>query len=266
MSERNVYIAFGFHINLYHSYRVDSNDEAGFGKDIRIIRKIIEVFDQYNKRGIPARAVWDSENLFSLQEILPKYAPDIVENLQRRVKEGDEVILMSYNNGLLSAMQEKEFFDSVSRSISNQEKSGIQDIFTDFSPIVRPQEMMLTAGNLSLYQKLKIQAISLYYSSITFDSFRVFSRPLSCKEAFNPLVYKNSQSGESMTVIPTYNIGDLVENVSLAHWVRKIHRKQRKGEIDSDVLLFINFDADDEYWYGYDFSFPPLFTSQYRGD
>ena len=30
-----VYVALGFHTNLYHSYRGDTPDEAGFGKDIR---------------------------------------------------------------------------------------------------------------------------------------------------------------------------------------------------------------------------------------
>ena len=36
-----VHIAFGFHVNLYHSFRGDTNDENGFGQDIRVIRHII---------------------------------------------------------------------------------------------------------------------------------------------------------------------------------------------------------------------------------
>ena len=31
-------LAFRFHANFYHSYRGDTPDELGFGKDIRIIR------------------------------------------------------------------------------------------------------------------------------------------------------------------------------------------------------------------------------------
>lgn len=36
-----VHIAFGFHVNLYHSLRGDTNDENGFGQDIRAIRHIL---------------------------------------------------------------------------------------------------------------------------------------------------------------------------------------------------------------------------------
>lgn len=246
-----VYLAFGFHGNLYHSFRIDTNDEAGFGRDIRVMRHIIQTFDEFNKKGIPAKAIWDIENLFSLQETLPKHAPDIIQSIQRRVKEnGDEVILMSYNNGLVSALTKKEFKDVIQRAIRNPQKSGVEDLFGSWSPIVRPQEMMSTPGNFALYKELGIDTISLYYSAIPFDSFRVFSRPLSKKEAHNPLIYFNPETKEEIQLIPTYNIGDLVENVSLRNWVQSLHKEQLKGTIDQDVILFINFDADDNYWTG----------------
>jgi len=41
-----VYVALGFHINFYHSWRGDTPDEAGFGTDIRVIRKVIEMLDR----------------------------------------------------------------------------------------------------------------------------------------------------------------------------------------------------------------------------
>ena len=74
-SSHHVYVAFGFHGNLYHSFRNDTNDESGFGRDIRVIRGIIKTMDRWNRRGVPVKAVWDFDNLFSLQEILPQYAP-----------------------------------------------------------------------------------------------------------------------------------------------------------------------------------------------
>lgn len=95
-SKHKNYVSLGFHANFYHSYRIDTNDEAGFGRDIRIVRKIIEVLDEKNRKGTPVKGVWDFENLFTLEEILPQYEPDIIQNLKRRVKEsGDEIILMS---------------------------------------------------------------------------------------------------------------------------------------------------------------------------
>ncbi len=253
-TKHKVYVSLGFHANLYHSYRIDTNDEAGFGKDIRIIRRIIEVLDEYNGKGIPVKGVWDIENLFSLQEQLPRYAPDIIENLQRRVRErGDEIILMSYNNALASALNEEEFKISIQRAISNKQRSGVQDIFQKWSPIVRPQEMMVTPGNYRLYRDLGIEALVLYYSAITFDAFRVFVPELSLEEAHNPLLYKNAETGEEIIIIPAYNHGDLAENVSLRRWVRQLHREQLRGNINRDVLICINADADDSYWYGYTF-------------
>jgi hypothetical protein len=91
MKENKIHVGFGFHVNCYHSYRGDTNDSLGFGSDIRIIRQIIEVLDKCNADGIPDKGTWDSENFFSLEQILPEYAPDIIEGMKRRVKEpGDE--------------------------------------------------------------------------------------------------------------------------------------------------------------------------------
>ena len=151
--DHKVYVAFGFHVNLYHSFRNDTNDEYGFGKDIRVIRHIISTLDRYNKQGVPVRGVWDFDNLFSLQERLPRYAPDIIEGIQRRVAgQGDEVILMSYNNGLVSAMTHRELIDAMQWAVSNPWGSGVKDLFARYSPIVRPQEMMTTPGNFSIYK------------------------------------------------------------------------------------------------------------------
>ena len=138
-----VHIAFGFHVNLYHSFRGDTNDENGFGQDIRVIRHIIKKLANFNHRGIPVHAIWDFDNLFSLQEILPVHAPDIISDIQRRVRENmDEVILMSYNNGLMPAMNHEEFVVSMQRAVTNSQGSGVRDLFGQVPSVVRPQEMM----------------------------------------------------------------------------------------------------------------------------
>jgi hypothetical protein len=247
-----VYVALGFHTNLYHSYRGDTADDAGFGKDIKAIRKIIATMNEHNKNGSAVRAVWDFDNLFTLEEILPNNAPDIIEDVKHRVEgQKDEIILMSYDNGLSAAMTEEELTESITRAISNPNGSGVKDIFGAFSPIVRPQEGMTSTGSYGVYKKLGVEAVALYYSAIPFDNVRVFLPPLPVEEALNPLTYKNKKTGDEMTIIPTYNVGDLIENVSLTKWARDIHRKQLEGTVKGDVLLFINFDADDSYWSGY---------------
>src|SRR5512136_1490317 len=105
----DIHLAFRFHGNFYHSYRGDTPDELGFGKDIRVIRHLIATLDDLNGRGIPVRGTWDFENCFSLQSIMPAHCPDLIAALQRRVREGDEMELMAYNNGLIDAHSAREF-------------------------------------------------------------------------------------------------------------------------------------------------------------
>jgi len=54
-----VYVILGFHTNMYHSWRGDTNDEAGFGQDIRIVREIIRMLDEANAQGLDARGYWE---------------------------------------------------------------------------------------------------------------------------------------------------------------------------------------------------------------
>ncbi len=99
-----VHLAFRFHVNFVHSYRGDTPDERGFGKDIRVIRGIVRALDEANARGIPVRGTWDIENHYSLATVMPRHCPDLIEAIRRRVREnGDEVEVMSWNNGLVSA-------------------------------------------------------------------------------------------------------------------------------------------------------------------
>lgn len=247
MSEYKIHIAYGFHVNCYHSYRGDTNDNLGFGSDIRIIRKILDVLTDFNERGIPVKGTWDTENFFSLQKILPEYAPDIIEKMKERVeKYGDENIIMGYNNGALSAMTEDEFEASIERSVTNADGSGLTDIFGECEKIVRPQEVMFTPSQVRLYNRLGVKALCLYYSCVPFDAFRTIIPQLPDEMGFNPLTY--TYKGESMTVIPTYSNSDVCDAGCLRAWVKDLRSKQESGEIKSDLFLFINMDADAIFW------------------
>lgn len=108
--ESFIFFAPRFHVNLYHSYRGDTPDERGFGKDIRIIRGILDDLDRLAGDGIVVLCAWDFDNAFSLEQMLPRYAADILSRIQGRVAAGiDEIHLMSWNNGLLSAHTPEEF-------------------------------------------------------------------------------------------------------------------------------------------------------------
>lgn len=247
MSEFKIHIAYGFHVNCYHSYRGDSNDNLGFGSDIRIINKILDTLTQFNQSGINVKGTWDTENFFSLEKILPEYAPEIIEKMKERVKKyGDENIIMGYNNGALSAMNEDEFRASVELAVSNENGSGLKDIFGECEMLVRPQEVMFTPSQVSLYNKLGIKALCLYYSCVPFDAFRTIVPKLPDEYAFNPLTY--TYKGESMTILPTYSNSDICDAGCLRAWVKELHGKQESGEINSDLLIFINMDADSIFW------------------
>jgi len=252
---KKVHIGFGFHVNLYHSFREDTNDQKGFASDIKVIRHIIAVLDKYNALGVPVKAVWDFENAFSLEETLPAYAPDIIENVKRRVHENsDEPILMGYNNGALGAMTKDELEASVKWAITNDKSSGILDVFGKYEPVLRPQEIMFTPSQTRSYTELGIKALCFYYSAVPFDGFRTLIPLLPEKYAFNPLNYFYGEN--RIIVMPTYNNGDLVDFGSLKSLAKKLHNKQKRGEIDTDVFIFINMDADSMFWYGLGFPFP----------
>lgn len=245
--ELHVHVGFGFHVNCYHSYRGDTNDALGFGGDIRIMRKTLDVLDDQNARGIPVKGTWDFENAYSLERILPTYAPDIIERVRKRQAEkGDENILMGYNNGAMSAMTEDEFMASVNWAVTNPYGSGLRDLFGGCEMIIRPQEVMFTPSQVSLYNRAGVKAICLYYSCISFDAFRTLIPPLSDELAFNPLRY--IYKGEGLTVIPTYSPNDIMDAGSLRALVYELHDKQVQGEIKNDVFIFINTDADSFLW------------------
>ena len=243
MDGLHVHVGFGFHVNCYHSYRGDTPDALGFGGDLRIIRHILDVLDDRNRRGIPVRGTWDFENAYSLEQILPQYAPDIIQRVRER---GDENILMGYNNGAMSAMTADEFETSVRWAITNPYGSGLEDIFGSCEKIIRPQEVMFTPCQAGAYRRLGIRAVCLYYSCISFDAFRTLIPPLPDEQAFNPLRY--TWEGESITVLPTYSPNDIMDAGSLRALVVDLHEKQRRGEIKRDVFLFLNTDADSFLW------------------
>ncbi|MCS6992451.1 MAG: hypothetical protein N2117_01630 [Anaerolineales bacterium] len=253
-TDAHIYLAFRFHGNFYHSYRGDTPDELGFGKDIRILRHILQTLDDLNACGIPVCGTWDFENLFSLQEIIPAHSPDLLAALQRRAQQGhDEFHLMSYNNGLVSAHDAREFEAAIRRGISNPQGSGLRDLFGDaFYPMVRPQEMMFTPVHLQLYPACGIHAISLFYSALPFNGFSNFLPLLSAHQRYNPLTLTYPGLAHTMTLMPCYNTGDLADHLTLRRWVKQMRRAQLQMEQPHDLLLLIDMDADDEFWAGFD--------------
>ena len=244
-----VYVALGFHTNFSHSWRGDTPDEAGFGTDIRIVREILRMLDEANLRGQQARGYWESDNHFTLEQILPQHAPDIIEGIRRRVNAGlDEVLVAPYNNGLFGAMTEEEMRAALRWAVHNPWGSGVEDLFGRYVPIVRPQEYMFTTGAIPILSSEGMQGIILAYSSYPFTAFSNFVTPLPPERRYNPLWLRTEPDGPRTILLPAVSLGDVINFVSLEEWLLSLRRLQTSGAVQHDLLLNINFDADAETW------------------
>ncbi|KAI9008612.1 hypothetical protein DFJ74DRAFT_759204 [Hyaloraphidium curvatum] len=257
----HVYLALRFHVNFYHSYRGDSLDDKGIGKDIRIIRKILDTLDKLEAEGFPVRCAWDIENYYSLELYMPKHAPDIIERIRARVAAGkDEVEPMSYNNGLATAHDLEELKAAIGAAISNPAKSGLKDVFGTMAPILRPQECCWNSSQIVPLTELGIEAVSLYYSAIPFNGFGSFVPPLPLEQRYNPIRVVDPDTGKAMRLLPCYNPGDVVEhNASLRGWLKSVRKEQMRSKAPKDLLLLLDMDADDDFWEGYHESMLPAF-------
>ena len=251
--EPEIHLAFRFHVNLYHSYRGDSLDEKGIGKDIRIIRGILDSLDRLQAEGIPVRGTWDLENYYSLELYLPRHAPDIIGRIRNRVAAGlDEVEVMSWNNGLLTAHSARELSLALDWAIRNPWGSGVEQVFGSWAPIARPQECMFSASQIPVYLAAGIQAVSLYYSAAPFNGFSSFVPELEPRLRYNPLELTDEVSGQSIRVLPAVNHADIVERVfSLRSWLKAMRREQLALKDPVDFMLLLDLDADDGFWEGY---------------
>jgi hypothetical protein len=184
---------------------------------------------------------------------MPQHCPDLIAALQRRAREGDEMQLMAYNNGLINGHTAREFEEVIRRGITNAHGSGLRDLFGDaFHPMVRPQEMMWTPIHLTMYRACGIDSISLYYSALPFNGFSNFIPPLTFALRYNPSTLTYPGITETMTLLPCYNTGDLADHLTLRRWVRQIRKEQLAQPDPVDALLLIDMDADDEFWVGFD--------------
>ncbi|MBR3620274.1 MAG: hypothetical protein IKN56_02110, partial [Clostridia bacterium] len=97
-----------------------------------------------------------------------------------------------------------------------------------------------------VYKKCGVRALCLYYSCVPFDAFRTIIPLLDDEKAFNPLTY--SYKDDEILIIPTYSNADICDAGCLRKWVKDLRKKQESGEIDRDLFLFINMDADAIFW------------------
>ncbi|UCD83919.1 MAG: hypothetical protein JSU92_11620 [Deltaproteobacteria bacterium] len=248
---RRVYLALSHHVSLYHSYRGDTNDNDGFGLDITVIRNTLDFLDEYPQ----VHADWDCDNIFTtgdspdlpnyepttIEDILPTYAPDIIERIGERVRSGkDGLRLMSWNNGMTGAETREEFVASILRAMDSY-----QYIFGTFDPGINPQEDMLSPDQIGLLRDLGIDWITLFYSASPFTAFRR-DVELNIDQQYNPLTFRGPEDDAGIILVPAYHHADIIDHGGLKAWVEFIY-----SHASMDTLLLIHFDADAESWLGF---------------
>jgi hypothetical protein len=232
-----VHVALSFHANLYHSYRGDTNDDDGYGQDIRVIRRILDWLDSYPE----VHGDWDIENAFSLDGVLPEDAPDIIERIDARVASGrDGLRLMSWNNGAVAAENREEFEASIRWA-----QDSYLETFGEYDPGVQPQECMFTPEHVGWYGELGVEWITLFNSMTPFTALPG-DLTLAGSALYNPLTLRHGVDDE-LVLVPAYHHGDVLDHGGLAAWVTQIH-----GQHEGDTLLLIHMDADAVVWENFD--------------
>ena len=251
-SDVSIYVAFRFHVNFYHSYRDDSTGLNGIGQDMRIIKYILDILDKHNAEGTEIKGTWDIENYYSLEQLMKEHCPELVERIKERSDKGlDEIEIMSYNNGLVSAHTEEEFYSMMEHTYSNDQGSGLKDIFGKYAPIVRSQECMMTPGLVNLYKKMGVEAITMFYSCIPFNGFSNFVPLLPTEKRYNPLWYKPPGRDDRIILMPCVNPADVYDNYGYKSLLKRLRHEQLNMDKPCDLILTVDMDADDLYWEGY---------------
>jgi len=230
---QTVYFSFGQHVDFYHSYRGDSPNEDGFGKDIRVITETLDFLEAYPM----VKMSWEFDSWQTLEQRLPQYAPELFDRIKARIAEKDEVRFMSWNGGLASAETPEEFAASI-----EWQRQNLMDIFGKVENGVYPQEMMHTPSLIKAYGDLGIEWVSLFYSASSFTAFRN-EVLLNGKELYNPLWMETPEGDARMIVLPTYHHADVADYLGMATWAHYVG-----ATAEGDSLIFINFDADGESW------------------
>ncbi len=257
IDEKKIYFIISPHINYYHSYRGDSRGTNGFGKDLKIMRGILDKLDEIEEIGYSFRdmkVTWDYADTFWSIQLQKEYQQDVLDRVIERCKKGkDEVLIGSWANAAQSILDTEEFIQDYKWFLENDMGIGMKQLFPGrIAPYARTQEVMFTSGMIELYNQLGVEGFCLYYSVYSFDVGRAFLNPrLSENQRYGLVKFNSSISDASMLMIPMYDFGDIIDFFSIKRWFKLIRKMQEQGKISGHALLFFNFDMDSEEWIGY---------------
>ncbi|MCA9566325.1 MAG: hypothetical protein KC656_00710 [Myxococcales bacterium] len=233
-----VYVALSFFGNFYHSTRGDTPTEDGFGQDIRVMTAVLDWLDERPD----VRADWVFENARTTHERMPEHAPQLLERIRTRISSGrDDVRLMSSTAAPMASLTRVEFDQALDRA---KDLTSL-DVGT-WVPGVQPADSMISPDHLSWYTQAGIEWTTLYYGANGFTGPRNVI-PLEGAQAHNPYNLYDPATGGTLTAMPVYHHGDLLDHGGLRGWV-----KQLNANHPGDTLLVLHFDADAESWENFD--------------
>ena len=256
ISKKKIYFVLSPHINYYHSYRGDSKGETGFGKDLAMMRGILDELDKIEDMNLKfgnMRMCWDYADTFFSIQLQKEYQLDVLDRVIERVKAGkDEVLIGSWGNTMQPVMDTEEFLQQHNWFLENSMGIGVNQLFSGrVAPYARTQESMFTQGMIELYAKIGVKGICNYYSMYGFDTSRPYINPrLDWNQQYGLVEFKSTLSEASCLMIPTYAFGDILDFYSIKKWFEFIRKRQEKGDISGHALIFLNFDMDYENWVG----------------
>ncbi len=256
ISKKKIYFVLSPHINYYHSYRGDSKGKTGFGKDLAMMRGILDELDEIEDMNLKfgnMRMCWDYADTFFSIQLQKEYQHDVLDRVIERCKAGkDEVLIGSWGNVAQSVMDTEEFLQQHDWFLENFMGIGVNQLFPGrVAPYARTQESMFTQGMIELYNKIGVKGICNYYSMYGFDASRPYINPrLDWDQRYGLIKFKSTLSEASCLMIPTYAFGDILDFYSIKKWFEYIRKRQEMGDISGHALIFLNFDMDYENWVG----------------
>lgn len=254
ISKKKIYLVLSPHINYYHSYRGDSKGETGFGKDLSMMRGILDELDKIEDLDLAKpRICWDWGDTFWSIQLQKEFQPYVLDRVIERCKQGkDEVLIGQWGNVMQPVLDTEEFLQQHEWFLENSMGIGVNQLFPGrVAPYARTQESMFTQGMVELYNKVGIEGICNYYSVYGFDVTRPFLNPrLDWNQRYGIVKFNSTLSDASCLMIPTYGFGDILDYCSIKNWFKFIRKRQKSGEINGHALIFLNFDMDYENWIG----------------
>ncbi|TXT67565.1 MAG: hypothetical protein BAJALOKI1v1_50005 [Promethearchaeota archaeon] len=258
LQDKKIYFIPSPHINYYHSYRGDSRGADGFGKDLKLMRGILDYIDEIEEMGLcggKIKITWDYADTYWSIQLQKEYQSDVLDRVIERCKKGkDEVLIGSWGNVGQPFLDAEEFIANYEWLLENSMGIGLKQLFPGrVAPYIRAQETMFTQGMIELFNKCGIKGVCNYYSVYEFDVARPFLCPrLDANQRYGLVKFNSTISNASCLMIPMYAFGDILDYCSIKRWFKLIRTMQESDEIEGHALFFFNFDMDYENWLGVD--------------